>query len=429
MKKSIYNIIINEGYNNNLIYNSFSGALVNLNEEYYKILNNLEVSNEKSKIIDELKNVGLLVEDSVDEIKVLERKRNEIIQNESILSLTIAPTLNCNLNCSYCFEEKKVGIMNTNTLNNIVTFVKNTIINGKIKKISIKWFGGEPLMAKNIIYDLSEKLIGLCENNNIKYEAGIITNGCLIDDDFLVQAVRYKINFFQITLDGTREFHNKVKKFNNDKPTFDIILNNIKKVKSYGIKTIVRVNVSRANSHCLDDLIEFLQCEKLDDVHIYLGYIQSFNNKLEFCSNKCLTKEEYSKRYIDFYKKITDKQFTYGIEKQYPKIRINYCGATKNNSFVIDNDGYIYKCWNEIGNRDARMCTIEQLDVYDGNNHKYADWNPYKNKECIKCNVLPICGGGCPNLSNIYKQLDCQQSKYGIKELMKEIYCYKKGRG
>ena len=42
------------------------------------------------------------------------------------------------------------------------------------------WFGGEPLLAKEVIYRLSEAFIARTHDAGIAYTANIITNGYLL---------------------------------------------------------------------------------------------------------------------------------------------------------------------------------------------------------------------------------------------------------
>ena len=49
----------------------------------------------------------------------------------------------------------------------------------------------------------------------------------------------------------------------------------------------------------------------------------------------------------------------------------------------------------------------------------YLLFTPFKNEECLRCNVLPLCMGGCPTVSN---SCSCQKWKYGLIESLKAKY-------
>ena len=46
--------------------------------------------------------------------------------------------------------------------------------------LSVTWFGGEPLLAPDVIKALSEKLMALAKEQGADYSAGIVSNGYLL---------------------------------------------------------------------------------------------------------------------------------------------------------------------------------------------------------------------------------------------------------
>lgn len=88
------------------------------------------------------------------------------------VSYVIAPTLNCNYNCVYCFENKENRKlrMNFNTAEDILSFIIKQIESNKlIKSIKITWFGGEPLLSYDLILEFSKKIIAKLNKMNILY--------------------------------------------------------------------------------------------------------------------------------------------------------------------------------------------------------------------------------------------------------------------
>jgi len=73
--------------------------------------------------------------------------------------------------------------MDIDTQNYLFDFVKKSLLENNCKYLSIMWYGGEPLLHKNVIYDLSEKFTSFCIKNSIAYSAAIVTNGFLLDSE------------------------------------------------------------------------------------------------------------------------------------------------------------------------------------------------------------------------------------------------------
>jgi uncharacterized protein len=76
------------------------------------------------------------------------------------------------------------------------------------------------------------------------------------------------------------------------------------------------------------------------------------------------------------------------------------CVATSHNGFVVGPSGELYKCWEDVGKPEMAIgdVTAEEPITDPGLRALYAlGTDPYDDPECLACNVLPICGGGCAN--------------------------------
>lgn len=81
--------------------------------------------------------------------KILTIERSAAYEStEEKLTFVIAPTLACNLNCVYCFENgyRNKKTMSEETLDEVISFIESKLKN-QTKSIHITWFGGEPLLA------------------------------------------------------------------------------------------------------------------------------------------------------------------------------------------------------------------------------------------------------------------------------------------
>ncbi|MCU9809616.1 4Fe-4S cluster-binding domain-containing protein [Paraclostridium sp. AKS46] len=115
--------------------------------------------------------------------------------NESKVDRTIDPlnfftihlTERCNLKCTYCFEGDKGN--KDFTLENIDQFIQ-FVKENKLKDITIRFFGGEPLLnipiIKNIIKTVEYNL------SDVKVNYNIFTNGTILNDD-VINLIKEKI--------------------------------------------------------------------------------------------------------------------------------------------------------------------------------------------------------------------------------------------
>ena len=111
--------------------------------------------------------------------------------------------------------------MTEEVISSIIKFLKN---NETTKNVHVTWFGGEPLMGINQIRSLYSQMIQLSDK---RYSFSMITNGFLMSLNIIEFLKEMKLRHIQITLDGLKENHNKVKYTSNCADTFTRTIKNI----------------------------------------------------------------------------------------------------------------------------------------------------------------------------------------------------------
>lgn len=431
MKESKFNIYYDLEDGTRLAFNSFTCALAVVDNTYQELISILNTANNDNipEHLRECFNCAIeghfIVDDDCDELQELTIKRNYSKYYTGALGLTIAPTLACNFKCVYCYETSKPGLMSSETQQNIVSFVASQI--NELKTLDVSWYGGEPLLAKNIVFDLSNQLIELCKNHNVEYNAYIVSNGSLINDDVIERLIEYKVRGIQITLDGPPEIHNRRRITKSGEGSFDLILDNINKIlKSEKMDVSIRVNLDKSNSSELENLLTILS-ERLvsKKVKISFGQVTAYTEACKSIKNSCFDNQEFSLEILKYYYLLEKHGFQEYNNYPYPQLMLNYCCAELINSFVVDHEGYLYKCWNEVGNIEHSVGNVSDLP-YDLTNSKNAKWierRPYLTQACSNCSILPVCMGGCPYNDIILKQGNkCDTVKYNNREIMVEYY-------
>ncbi|OPZ85180.1 MAG: hypothetical protein BWY74_03989 [Firmicutes bacterium ADurb.Bin419] len=438
MKISKYNMFWKLEDGTNIAFNSMTCALAEINEDFMEVLNNIEninyeeLNGEKKELVDNMLLGNYILKDSFDELKVIKYRHYSGKFNQDSLGLTIAPTLSCNFGCPYCYEDPKSGMMSKEVQDAIIELVTEAA--KKRKDVSVTWYGGEPLLAKSIIADMSERMIKVCDENGAKYGAFIVTNGYLLDEETIKKFKDLRISGAQITLDGPARIHNtrRVLK-NSDKGTFDTILANTKKLKESGINNIsVRINIDKTNVDYIEELLDILIESGLNDVGIGLGHVNAYTDACTSISEACMNTEEYAIKNVKYQDILHRKGFYANGYPYYPGIKANYCCADSSSAFVLDPEGYMYKCWNDVGRMDKAVGQVlKRTEAPDEDmymrNVDYIFWSPFDYKECIECNLLPICMGGCPyNGSRNNSKPECEKWKYNIEDVLKLTYLQKK---
>lgn len=346
--------------------------------------------------------------------------------DKSKLNLVIVPTIDCNFNCPYCFERgKKASKMDDKTADNIIKFIKEY---GEIKYLTITWYGGEPLLALPVI----EYILGRIKNEvsaKIKTHS-LITNGYLFDKKATILFKKFPLNSIQITLDGVKERHDKLRCLKSSgAPTYDRIINNIGLIIKELPETElhVRVNVDKTN---IDDYYKISK-----DIHdkyghknviVYPGIIRLENEEMTNMVEPAFGRWETANILYDLYSK--------GILNGdvYPTLRIaKTCCASSLSSYIIGPTGEIYKCWNDVSDTSKIIGRIDQTEIQNKTlfyrYHQGCAW--YNDPECKKCFFMPICNGKCAwyNERNIYHNgeynlCQCLQKAPGLLDKCLEHY-------
>lgn len=381
-KFSIYNFISS----NNIIFNFFTGHMCwnQSNKSWHDLF---EIEKYREIFLDG----GFYVPINRQE-KQISKLRNLQLKYDSTLRLTIYPTEQCNFRCTYCYEKFENKVMNEETEDYLIDFVRKNI--HKYTGIEVTWFGGEPLLEYERILSISRKLIDICKRTSRIYRASCITNGYLLDLPLFQQLLRCKVTTFMITLDGPAEYHDSVRKKANGAGTFNTIYHNLESISKnckmfYRVK--VRVNISWKSLDFLKDYLDFLEKK--------FGNNKRFSFMFRPVGNWDVS-DQSRKNYFpvsvkDVYKIITDSNVKLNCIDHYLELRNSICEASLINGFIIRTNGEICKC-NLMLNHPKNA--IGQIGI-NGNlfldEDALSEWIiSNKKEECEECFMECACGGG-----------------------------------
>lgn len=406
LKPSKYNFIIQHN-GKTLLYNSLNTALVEINPLMASLLEEPNINKEKlapyvRKFINDMERSGFIIDDQVDEIKILKNIYNQAKYNRNTLSLTIAPTLTCNFTCDYCYEQgieidESMSLMSEDVQQALLKFVDKNI--QTVNQLKIIWYGGEPMLAYDIIFDLSQKFITLAKKYNVEYCGDMITNGYVIGQkpSLIKNLISSQITHYQITLDGPPHIHNKRRRLNGSKEgTFNTILNGIEELHKHdNIKISVRINLDNTNGKEVLKLLDIFEDKEMSDINIYLSEVRSTSAGCESLESTCMTPDEM--------KELGQNFDTIQKEKGFPRkntlpVLMLTCDANSVNAFVVAPNGDLYKCWNDIGQKKACFGSLINKNTDTLQRFKeinYITWEPFDFPNCRNCKALPICMGGC----------------------------------
>lgn len=421
---SKYNILSKSEKYGYLLFNTMSLAFIRINEQdidMWKKLRETPDSYTNFQNYHFLIKARILVDNQDDDLNVYLADVLKNRYNSSDMALTILPTRGCNFGCIYCYEQDRPNVlMNEQTEKAIVKFVCS---NSNLKRLSVVWYGGEPLLN----FDSMVRLTKMFKQLNIEYSAKIVSNGYLLTKEKADLMKDLAIRNIQITFDGSEEIHNQRRFLLGGQPTYRKIMDNLKYLLSINkeITIDIRTNIDRRNK---DDYNKFYQDFKseINDkrVTMYPGFVS------DLLSSECVSPEfnisegGYKAQFI---LDIFDK---YGIEiKSFlPKYRRHSCVASKYFAFVIGPEGELYKCWRMVGNQKEAIGNVNDGSFDMVKFSKYLIGADYTlDSKCLQCEFITLCGGGCPlvRMRNKYEKISlnhCCPEKTHMEQLMELRY-------
>jgi len=359
------------------------------------LLGCLRELDERHPLLERFARRGVIV--NYDELAVLSSLGRLSAAARQTVHLTICPTMGCNFDCPYCFENHRPGKMPAEIQEDVIRLAGRMLDASGAGAIYVTWFGGEPLLAPDVIGSMSEKLIRLAAEKKAEYSAGMITNGYLLDRTAVETLERAKVASLQITLDGIGEAHDATRPLAGGGPTFDRIVSNLRREK-LPFAVTVRHNVHEGNLDTVLPLAEFIE-----------GLAEESGNSIHYSVAPVAASQAAKDRGSRVEALCGAGENAVGIARDVLSFRGgggNYCGATNIFSVGTDEQGRLYKCWEDMDKPERSfgsvrtwdpadpLFTAEKPDLLTGYLNAAC---PPDDPECRECVWLPVCRGGCPN--------------------------------
>ena len=269
-----------------------------------------------------------------------------------VTTYTILPTTGCNARCFYCYEQGTRPVtMTAETASQVVRYI---VAHRGDEKITLRWFGGEPLVNAKVIDQICTELNG----QGVPFRSEMITNGYLFDADMVQRAKNlWQLQKVQITLDGTEQTYNRVKAYvYQGVNAFERVLENIGQLIAVGIRVFIRLNVDKHNIGEMAELAELLHQHFGSNEHLSVYSHELFGER---------TPEDNATLFAQRMQ-LEQQIAKHGILriKELPKdIHLNQCMADNDGSVVIAPDGHLGKCEHFIDREFFGHIDSEERDM------------------------------------------------------------------
>lgn len=424
-KSSFYNIIIPVPETKEvLVYNTFHGGVIVLNDTEKKVVSRLKSTEEFELSTDEealsllkkLVEKEYFVEGSVCELEEYKKKKRERAEamfnrTEASIGLTIGASSRCNMACSYCFEFDKPNCdWNDSLIDQLEKYVESIFAKSpQIKKwdeLGVVWYGGEPLLGLSAIQKLTPLLLVWAEKYGMQYHAKMVTNGILLTSDTWKILTECKVELLQVTIDGVKEIHNRHRPLRNaEGQNYERILENLSHMPE-GMLLLIRVNTDYEVVERFDEFLDDLEAygiwpQRYKDVRIMPEWLRTYEQAAEKDTSRRINRNSWELVRMDLSYRMVRK-FNRWAEKhnkkkakfifKFPRPRFDECICLISPYVItVGADGYTYKCWEYIHEKDYRVQSLSETYQMD----KYGEYLKFnKENRCsraARCKFFPIC--------------------------------------
>lgn len=351
----------------------------------------------------------------------------EILQN---LWLNISH--NCNMRCVYCFAHggnygRRNMIMSKDVAKKCIDYWYKHL-NKSIDKATIVFFGGEPLVNKEVFYFAVNYINGLLEKDNIKPQYNFTSNGTLFDDEFIEFMMKNNIGV-TLSIDGGKDIQDKNRPLVTNESSYDLIKNNVAKLKKNIDILTARMTLTRENVKNFKNAVEDLW--NMGFSQVQYDVVSSQDPSL------MLTEEDYKVLFPQI-KELTEITYQNILKKKWVVLRnvtkvvgsihesdldIMGCSLYAPFTLMFTPEGNMYKCQRLMD--DEKYCIGNVDNGLDWEKFIKTNGRPVIGK-CQSCWARNICNDGCAqvnlvNSGDLTKPYDlwCEHTKFTIEQAFK----------
>lgn len=291
--------------------------------------------------------------------------------NPNSLELILLPTEKCNFRCKYCYEDFAMGRMSPVVVAGIKALIHER--SADLRRLHISWFGGEPLLAKDIVLDVSHFAQHCSFERGIEYQSSMTTNGFLLTAATHTEMLAAGITQFQISLDGDEKHHDISRPLANGRGTYKTIMQNLSDILASDatFQVTLRLHITNENAEEIFAFYRTIKNGVLADPRVRLFTKVVANLGGPNLEKSILPDGDAGRRVRQ--EILTDYNLNLNkIEAREGDIKV--CYAARPNSFVIRSNGDVGKCTVAFHSAHNAVGHIAETGSLGLNKAKLAKW-------------------------------------------------------
>lgn len=284
------------------VYDAVVNKFLEISSDTFKVLSEIGINDEileKSTEIKNLYEAGFFQKFEVKNFSHPSTKDLDYYLDRNLQLVTLQLTQDCNLRCCYCAFtndndlNRKHGrkYMNSDISHRTIDYLSKHCIDSE--KVAIGFYGGEPLLNKDILISTTEYAKEKLQDKDITFT--ITTNGTLLDDTILSYLEENEFNVV-ISIDGPKDINDANRKyFGSNASVFNKVSEKIQVIyeKYPRLFKLLSVNMVMSPGNSLEEYNKlFFYNEALNKVKIQVAIVDDDYSDV---------KNVYSKEFLESY--------------------------------------------------------------------------------------------------------------------------------
>ena len=319
-----------------------------------------------------------------------------LIQNNTTLTAWLHLTDRCNLRCSYCYLPHVREDMPLETGRAAVDATYNSAMVNSLKKVKLKYAGGEPLLQYPLILELHSYARQLADKYGLTLEEVVLSNGTLLTDAIAKILKSLSIQLM-ISMDGLGHYHDSQRPYAGGHGSFRDVLDAVDIALSNGLVPNVSVTVSGRTVGGLPDIVGWILEHELPfSLNFYReNELSSSHKDMQLDEQKIISGMMAAFKVIEG--NLPKKSFLGGIidRANLSTPHTHTCGAGQN-YLVFDQNGQIAKCQMHIRKPVTDIHAQDPLAIIRADQIGIQNMSVEEKEGCKTCEWKYWCTGGCP---------------------------------
>ncbi len=289
------------------------------------------------------------------------------------LHLVLMPTEACNFRCVYCYERFQHGRMEPRVVGGLKRLLTRRA--AELRQLFLSWFGGEPLLAPDVIDDVMLHAGRLRKRHaSLAVVSDITTNGYLLTPARARRLLDLGVTDYQIPFDGPRDWHDRKRVLRGGRGTFDRVWANLCALREQEgtFHVTIRLHLDRENELALPEFLDLVALEFSGDsrFELFVRPLSRFGGPNDGALATFATDEEARAAVA----RVKDLAVARGIRLWREPPGTPICLAARGNSFLVRADGTLNKCTIALEHQANQIGRLHADGTVEIDNSRVRPW-------------------------------------------------------